>query len=258
MSNARVALLIDGENIKADLEPQIRAYAQKLGRLIVGKVFGDFSNPCLEPWKARCVASGLEPAMQLPGKNSADMAIAIDAMELLHRGKVDAFCIASSDRDFLPLVLRLKREDKIVHGAGGAKTSATLRAAYCHFLELPGDGKAPSPAHSKPQAAKTTVPEPANPKHPVAKADFPEQQLRKVFARVDASQSGGWMTLPAASEAIRTHNPELAKIVCGAGKFRKKIRETGLFEEKGTGPEIQIRLKAPLKPAAPGDPGRLA
>ena len=246
-------MLIDGENIKADLEPQIRAYARKLGRLIVGKVFGDFSNPALEPWKARCVASGLEPAMQLSGKNSADMAIAIDAMELLHRGKVDAFCIASSDRDFLPLVLRLKREAKIVHGAGGARTSATLKAAYCDFLELPGDGKAPSPAIAKPQVAKATIPKP-----PAVKPDYPLQRLREAITPAEASQTEGWLTLSAASSAIHAHDPKLAKTFCGPGKFLKNVRASGRFEVKGSGADIRIRLKNEPKPAAPGDPGRPA
>jgi hypothetical protein len=235
MSKQRVALLIDAENISAKHAAAIVHYAGGLGRLVARSAFGDFSSGRLAGWVSSCSSLGLETVMQLSGgskKNSADMAMTIHALDLLYEGNVDVFCIASSDRDFLPLVQRLVRSDKLVHGIGGANTSDALREVYAGFLKL-----APEPKGTAcPPKGSSATAEP-----PTSASDQTESRLVAVLNKIVIADE--WLQLPPLSKAIRTHDPIFAATFCGKGKFLKNIRATKLFAEQRTGQHIKVRLR---------------
>ena len=133
-----LALLIDAENLSAEYAPQILSWARSRGPLIVVRLFGDYLEGRLADWCSFAREHGLEIAFQPSGgarKNSTDIALTIQAMDLLHEGVVSAFCLASSDRDFLPLAARIRRAGKSVYVVG-RNLDERMRSAGHDFLDL--------------------------------------------------------------------------------------------------------------------------
>ena len=106
-----IALLIDADNASWHaLDPVLTVLAE-LGTINVRRVYGNWSKPGLKGWQDMSIKHGLEPQQQFDltkGKNATDMKMTIDAMDLLFRGKVEAFGIMSSDSDFMPLAMRIR------------------------------------------------------------------------------------------------------------------------------------------------------
>jgi hypothetical protein len=128
-SNRNIALLIDSENISPQYLPLIIDEANRYGKINYKRVYGDWTTKQLTPWKALCMEYGLTPVQQysyISGKNASDFTLVIDAMDILYRGKVDSFCIVSSDSDFTKLVTRLKEDNMFVFGMGESKTPISL------------------------------------------------------------------------------------------------------------------------------------
>jgi NYN domain len=206
----RLALLIDAENIEVALEAEIIAHAKAMGDLNIVRIFGDFTEARMTGWLEAARAKGYQPTLQFNGgrgKNSTDIALTIDAMDILHSGAVEAFCIVSDDRDFLPLAIRLR--------AAGRRVFAICKTADERMRSVCTDVIALKP--------KVTDP-------PIVTA----------FRAVSGSALE--MTLSQAGLALRRHAPELMGAV-GKGKLRKVIVESGRFVEIGSGPGLRIRLK---------------
>lgn len=128
-NNRSIALLIDSENISTKYLPIIMDEANKYGRINYKRVYGDWTKRVISPWKEECIKYGLTPVQQYSyasGKNSSDFTLIIDAMDILYKGKVDSFCIVTSDSDFTKLVTRLKEDNMVVYGMGESKTPISL------------------------------------------------------------------------------------------------------------------------------------
>ncbi|MDD3106528.1 MAG: NYN domain-containing protein [Bacilli bacterium] len=124
-----IALLIDAENISSNYIENIIDEANKYGKLNYRRVYGDWTTPQLNPWKHRISEFGLTPVQQYAytsGKNASDFTLIIDAMDILYSGKVNSFCIVSSDSDFTKLVTRLREDNMFVFGMGESKTPISL------------------------------------------------------------------------------------------------------------------------------------
>ncbi|RYD48074.1 MAG: NYN domain-containing protein, partial [Sphingomonadales bacterium] len=107
----RIALLIDADNISHTKIAAMVAELIKHGTPNIRRAYGNWSSPSLKGWADKLHEFAIRPIQQFDyssGKNATDIALVIDAMELLYTQKLDAFCIASSDADFTPLVLQLK------------------------------------------------------------------------------------------------------------------------------------------------------
>ena len=131
------ALLIDAENIQvANLEPLLRLVRHR-GDIEVARVYGNIKR---QPgWVEAAAAHGLvlRHQAQLAGtKNGADIALAVDAMKLMHSGFPTGFCIVSADSDFVPLAQELRAAGRRVVGAGHRAACEALRLAYHDWLEL--------------------------------------------------------------------------------------------------------------------------
>lgn len=139
IANKNIALLIDAENISTKYVQMIIDEANKYGRINYRRAYGDWTTPQLSPWKSKCIDYGLTPVQQYSyttGKNSSDFTLVIDAMDILYTGKVDSFCIVSSDSDFTKLVTRLKEDNMFVFGMGESKTPISLVNACEQFAYL--------------------------------------------------------------------------------------------------------------------------
>jgi uncharacterized LabA/DUF88 family protein len=134
-----IALLIDAENISAEYIGIIVDEANKVGRLNYRRIYGDWTTDQLKPWKSKSIEFGLTPVQQYSyraGKNASDFTLIIDAMDILYRGKVDSFCIVTSDSDFTKLVTRLKEDNMYVFGMGESKTPNSLVSSCEAFIYL--------------------------------------------------------------------------------------------------------------------------
>jgi uncharacterized LabA/DUF88 family protein len=139
IANRNIALLIDSENISTKYLALIIDEANKYGKINYRRVYGDWTTPNLNQWKSKCIEYGLTPVQQYSyasGKNSSDFTLIIDAMDILFKGKVDSFCIVTSDSDFTKLVIRLKEDNMFVFGMGESKTPISLVNSCDNFAYL--------------------------------------------------------------------------------------------------------------------------
>ncbi|MBY0302946.1 NYN domain-containing protein [Sphingomonas ginsenosidimutans] len=158
-----VALLIDADNASAaTLDPVLTVLAE-LGTVNVRRVYGNWSKPALNSWRDMTVKHGIEPQQQFDltkGKNATDMKMTIDAMDLLFRGKVEAFGIMSSDSDFMPLAMRIRQEGIPVYGFGTSRAPEAFRRACTRFIDVNAISL-PVEEDAAPVPAPAAVPPPA-------------------------------------------------------------------------------------------------
>ena len=136
MTFESVALLVDGDNISSAFADDILAAAEKLGTVRIRRVYGNFAS--LTKWRD---TPTLCPEFAGTGKNGADILIAIDAMEIAFRQSIDAFVIATSDRDLSHLAVRLRENGQHVLGLGEDKCPDIFRDACSNFEELRAKAK---------------------------------------------------------------------------------------------------------------------
>ena len=134
-----IALLIDADNASpVGIDPVLTALAE-LGQVNIRRAYANWAKPALSKWSQITHRFGLQPMQQFDltkGKNATDMAMTIDAIDLLYRGKVDGFGIMSSDSDFTPLVTRLRQDGLTVFGFGSAKTPEAFKTACTRFIDV--------------------------------------------------------------------------------------------------------------------------
>lgn len=139
VSELKLALLIDADNISYKYLETMFAEIAKCGTAYVKRIYGDWSSPVLKPWKDESLKYSIVPIQQFSytaRKNSTDSAMIIDAMDILYAGNVDGFCLASSDSDFTRLASRLRESGKFVLGLGENKTPMPFRNACDKFVCL--------------------------------------------------------------------------------------------------------------------------
>ena len=178
-----VALLIDADNSRASALGAIVRKISAYGRVVERRAYGNWSKDTLKSWRDSLVKYAIRPEQQfdyVPKKNATDIALVIDAMDLLYSGRCDVFAIVSSDSDFTPLAVRLRGSGARVIGFGKAGTSEAFRKACDEFIEEEDPaGADPVPAApAKPRAplaAKKLTgadPVPAAPAKPTVRCHF--------------------------------------------------------------------------------------
>ena len=135
----RLAVLIDAENISIKYIKVILDEISNYGIATYKRAYGDWTNPVLKGWKEEVLKNSITPMQSYSytqGKNSTDSAMIIDAMDILYSGKVDGFCIVSSDSDFTRLASRLREAGMLVIGMGEKKTVEAFRTSCTTFKYL--------------------------------------------------------------------------------------------------------------------------
>src|SRR5215510_5369676 len=163
--SARVAVLIDCDNVSHTWARAVLGEAAKHGTLGIKRGYGDWASERLKNWRPELATYAVQPVQQFAyttGKNSTDFALVIDAMDLLYSENVDVFCIVSSDSDFTRLAMRLRESGKAVYGIGARKTPIAFQNACDRFTYLevldgePDEPDEPSPVTKK-AAAKAAA-----------------------------------------------------------------------------------------------------
>src|SRR6202162_1008208 len=133
----RLAILIDAENTSPRIAYGLFEEIAKFGEASFRRIYGDFSSPRLKSWIEILQKHAIDPYQQFAytsGKNASDIALVIDAMDLLHTGRFDGFCLVSSDSDFTRLASRLREQGADVYGFGAEKTPKSFRQACHRFI----------------------------------------------------------------------------------------------------------------------------
>ncbi|WP_312303106.1 NYN domain-containing protein [Pulveribacter sp.] len=135
----RIALLIDADNAPAEKIDEILTELSTLGEINIRRAYGNWTKHGLQGWQSRLLEFGIRPIQQFDysrRKNATDMAMTVDAMELLYTDRPDAFGIVSSDADFTPLVMHLRAKGSAVYGFGAEQTPKPFVNACSRFLYL--------------------------------------------------------------------------------------------------------------------------
>jgi len=242
----RIALLIDADNVSHSKIAAMLAELSKYGVANIRRAYGDWTASGMKGWTSKLHEHAIRPVQQFSysrGKNATDMALVIEAMELLYTQKPDAFCIASSDADFTPLVMHLKASGQDVYGFGERKTPDPFVNACTTFLYLDrlgeeGSSVAANGTGGVATALKDEVPgktpskpkQAADPKAPKPPLSQDAKLVAVLRGAVEATAGDdGWAPLDAAGSAARRQAP-IDPRNYGARNFPKLFEAVGLFE----------------------------
>ncbi len=265
----RIALLIDADNAPAEKIDEILTELSTLGEINIRRAYGNWTKSALNGWQQRLLEFGVRPMQQFDyskRKNATDMAMTVDAMELLYTEHPDAFGIVSSDADFTPLVMHLRSKGAAVYGFGAAQTPLPFVNACSRFLyleSLTGDGEAepvdaaaavaPGPA----QAASEGAGGRATLRVPTAQLRQDTRLLNLLRDAVQASaDEAGWARVGAVGTQIGNKTSFDARNY-GYGSLTKLMAATQAFEMRDEGTSrVAVRDKRGARPAAPPAPGQ--
>ncbi|KRF03430.1 hypothetical protein ASH00_15530 [Arthrobacter sp. Soil782] len=234
----RIALLIDADNAPASKIDVVLAEVARHGVANVRRAYGDWKSPYLQQWEAALHPYAIRPMQQFAystGKNAADMAMVIDAMDLLSGGSVDAFALVSSDADFTPLVMRILADGLKVYGFGERKTPDPFVNACSLFTYVEGLGQSPV-------SADTSLEERADPKK--LRGDTRLVLLMRNAVEA-ASGDDGWANLSAVGSQIG-NQASLDSRNYGYQKLSELIDAIGLFDLRRESQTVLVRDKRAL------------
>src|SRR5258707_12865005 len=157
----KIAILIDGDNAQSSLLPQMLVEAGRHGQVTVRRIYGDWTTNSMHSGKRTLNYHAFQPIQQFRytiGKNATDSAMIIDAMDLLHSGVLDGFCLVSSDSDYTRLATRIRETGIFVMGIGEKKTPKPFVNACDVFVyteNLVQDKKIAQPKRTNTNKTKT-------------------------------------------------------------------------------------------------------
>lgn len=235
MRSARLAVLIDADNASAKIADGLLEEIAKIGEASVRRIYGDFSSPHMKGWAAVLTKHAIIPQQQFaytPGKNASDIALVIDAMDLLHSGRFDGFCLVSSDSDFTRLAARIREQGIDVFGFGEQKTPESFRQACRRFIYT--ENLLPTAAANAPDAAK--------PEKPLQPPSAATPIIRKVIAQMESED--GWVALGGVGNQLANLASDFDPRTFGFRKLSDLVRKTNAFEiEHVEGGGMRIRMK---------------
>ncbi len=154
----KIALFIDADNAPASKFEDVLSEVAKYGVVTIRKAYGNWKSPTLRPWEELLHEYAIQPIQQYDltkGKNASDIALVIDAMDVMYTKDIDVMCFISSDCDFTPMVTRAIAEGKVVLGFGERKTPSPFVNACSKFLFLDQPESVEETNISKPKNIKS-------------------------------------------------------------------------------------------------------
>jgi hypothetical protein len=238
-----LAVLIDADNTSPKHAGAIFEEIASLGEASVRRCYGDFSSQQMAGWNRVQAEHGLVPhhsPANTVGKNSSDISLVIDAMDILHTGRFDGFVLVSSDSDFTRLASRVREQGLDVYGIGQQKTPEAFRKACKRFIFLENLGVSPAPSSlSNPsQPAQTEdKPQPKPAKAPILEA---RDLILRAMDAID--QEDEWYALGPLGQYITAANPDFDTRTYGRKKLSDLVQDLKVFETKrGDGNQLLVR-----------------
>jgi hypothetical protein len=244
-----LAVLIDGDNIPSAYVKEMMEEIAKYGNPTIKRIYGDWTNPRLGKWKNVLLENAITPIQQYgytQGKNATDSAMIIDAMDILYTGKVNGFCIVSSDSDFTRLATRLREAGMQVFGIGERKTPNPFIVACDKFIYI--------------EILKSQVEESIDPGENKAKVDakvdkITPKELRFIANTIeDVADDDGWAFLGDVGSLLQKKQPNFDSRNYGFQKLTPLINSIPHFEierredSKGRRKLIYVKIKEKKKP----------
>lgn len=254
--NTNMAVLIDGDNIPSAYIKEMMEEIAKYGNPTIKRIYGDWTKPSLVKWKNILLENAITPIQQYAyttGKNATDSAMIIDAMDILYSGKVNGFCLVSSDSDFTRLATRLREAGMQVIGIGEKKTPGPFIAACDKFIYI----------EILKTRTKTEDPETGD-----IKVQAPEnfdkitpQVIRLIETTVsDLADDDGWAFLGDVGSLLQKKQPNFDSRNFGFQKLTPLIDSTNRFEieqrESSRGRSKLIYVKVKERPSKKGKKSR--
>jgi hypothetical protein len=218
----KLAVIIDADNVPSANVKAMMEEIAKYGVPTFKRIYGDWTKPNLAGWKGVLLENAITPVQQYgytTGKNATDSAMIIDAMDILYTGKVDGFCIVSSDSDFTKLATRLRESGMKVFGFGERKTPnpfivACDKFVYLEILKSPSNVKVNETVTSKTKTAE-------HPPIPV----IDKQTLLLISSTVnDIADEDGWAFLGDVGNLLIKKKPDFDPRNYGFDKLTPLIK----------------------------------
>src|SRR6202051_4757207 len=235
LRSPRLAVLIDADNASAKIVDGLFEEIAKIGEASVRRIYGDFSNPRSKGWADILARHAIIPQQQFAyttGKNASDITLVIDAMDLLHSGRFEGFCLVSSDSDFTRLASRLREQGADVYGFGKQDTPESFRQACRRFIYT---------EKLVPEVAATTsgaAPKSRSLQPPSAAIPI----LEKAMAQIESED--GWVRLDTIGSQLSNLVSDFDVRTFGFRKLSDLVRNSGVFDfEKIEGGHLRIRAK---------------
>ncbi|MFI5130343.1 MAG: NYN domain-containing protein [Chitinophagales bacterium] len=222
----RLAVLIDADNVPSRLIGGILEEVAKYGSPTFKRIYSDWTKPHVAGWKTVLLDHAITPVQQYSytqGKNSSDSALIIDAMDILYTGRVDGFCVVSSDSDFTRLATRLREAGMKVFGMGEQKTPPAFRAACDKFIyiEILDQPVAASPKQIKLADLRK--------KEVISKVD--KSLVQMIISSInDIADENGWAFLGDLGNLLLKKRPDFDARNYGFTKLLPLIKSLGQFE----------------------------
>lgn len=232
----KLAVIIDADNVPSANVKGMMEEIAKYGVPTFKRIYGDWTKPNLAHWKGVLLENAITPVQQYgytQGKNATDSAMIIDAMDILYSGKVDGFCIVSSDSDFTRLAIRLRESGMKVFGFGEQKTPNAFIVACDKFVYLEI-----LKSSEKPKSLKTTSSSPS--------VSTKKQTLHKVDAETislisstvnDIADEDGWAFLGDVGNLLIKKKPDFDPRNYGFDKLTpliKSLKRNFTIDERET------------------------
>ncbi|MFC4994957.1 NYN domain-containing protein [Rubritalea tangerina] len=235
----RLAVLIDADNTPAKSVPLILEEIAKLGTASVRRAYGDWSCDSLKNWKDLSLDNSIQPMQQFAytkGKNASDIAMIIDALDLMYTELYDGFCLVSSDSDFTPLATRIRQQSLTVYGIGQKKTPKPFVEACDKFIY--------SELLDKNDNSEIEV-------KPITDAKL----FHYFKTAIDAtSDDSGWSPLGPVGQHINNLAPDFDSRSWGHSKLSDLAKAIPKIETNQTAKHFRVRIKASMKKTAKKSP----
>ncbi len=251
-NNQKLAVLIDADNAQASVIQELLAEVSRYGTATIKRAYGDWTTTNLKGWKEVLHRMAIQPIQQFSyttGKNSTDASLIIDAMDVLHAGSVDGFCLVSSDSDFTRLATRIREAGLVVYGFGERKTPEPFVAACDKFIYT--EILRPKPEEPKAEAVLADT----NAKPVVDVAELPELRPMILTALDAVARDDGWAPLGPVGSQMNKNNPSFDPRNYGFSQLSKLMRKQEYLEVKevpigdgSTNVQVHVRRKAGPSP----------
>lgn len=230
-AESRVAVLVDCDNVPPEILDHALRFVAQFGRVVVRRGYGNTGTLSRKDWRDTLVDQAFTPNLQyqyVSGKNTADIALALDAMELMFDERVDTFCFVTSDSDFAYLCRKLRERGAQVCIVGEAKTPQALRSASDQFSAWEPDANEEQPRAQATQDAGPSDRPAAGPARAAAK-QRPMSVVRAV-ALLAADTAEGKVTLSGLGNYLRRTDSSFSPTAYGHSGLLDMLRTYDLLQ----------------------------
>ncbi|WP_119967093.1 NYN domain-containing protein [Simplicispira lacusdiani] len=231
----RLAVMIDADNAQATLVQELMSEVSRYGTATIKRAYGDWTTPNLAQWKGVLHSNAIQPVQQFrytTGKNATDSALIIDAMDVLHSGVVDGFCLVSSDSDFTRLATRIREAGLAVYGFGERHTPEPFVAACDKFVYTEILRQKPEESKLKPSANTPETKAMPEEVKPEAVAGVPKLKPMVLKALEVVARDDGWATLSSLGSQLGRTHPSFDSRNYGVAKLGDLMRKQNYLETK--------------------------